>query len=489
MTDIFNRCVLLLRDMQRVASLTSAFRSEIMGQVAQRYVQYFRASGSRFGCMQAIESALGVPRVKAARIRFWFGRKKGFPGVEQLAAIAEDGAPVNVEGSTDISAALAYSNHRSVAPHSDSILAKIFDDVRFGRAFIFPRSEAHTIPGLRLSPLAVVVSPSKTRIIHDLTFSLSQYAHSVNADTDFEQAPPVVLGRVLRDIIWRILYLRRRFGPHARIVLSKIDVTEAFRQVSVQWAGAPVFGYGFREWIVADRRLQFGWRSSPGFFCLFSAALEHAHRHTSYEDAVVMEQGRIATQHVAVTPPKATDRPTPLPPGCRVPRGEGGGRRSLFFVRYYVDDGILVEVQWWPDGRRCRRASASLASDHYRLFGQRSSRDPTLLSPRKISQWDTVLCVLGWDIDTVAMTISVPVVKLERLRETLSEWPSDRVFASEEELRSLIGRLLHLCEVLGPAGVELCSGVLAASSSASRLRRRLTKLIRQLSGLGPLFGG
>ena len=52
--------------------------------------------------MQAIETALDVPRVKAARIRFWFGRKKGFPRVEQLAAIAEHGAPVHVEGSTDI---------------------------------------------------------------------------------------------------------------------------------------------------------------------------------------------------------------------------------------------------------------------------------------------------------------------------------------------------------------------------------------------------
>ena len=160
-----------------------------MSRVAQRYIKYFRASGSRFGCMQAIETALDVPRVKAARIRFWFGRKKGFPGVEQLAAIAEHGAPVHVEGSTDIGAALAYSNHRSVARHSDTVLAKIFDDVRFGRAVIFPRGESHTIPDLRLSPLAVVVSPSKTRIIHDLTFSSSQYARSVNADTDFAQPP------------------------------------------------------------------------------------------------------------------------------------------------------------------------------------------------------------------------------------------------------------------------------------------------------------
>ena len=56
---------------------------------------------------QAIETTMDVPRVKAARIRFRFWRKKGFPRVEQFAAIAEHGAPVHVEGSKDIGAALA----------------------------------------------------------------------------------------------------------------------------------------------------------------------------------------------------------------------------------------------------------------------------------------------------------------------------------------------------------------------------------------------
>ena len=49
---------------------------------------------------------------------------------------------------------------------------------------------------------------------------------------------------------------------------------------------------------------------------------------------------------------------------------------------------------------------------------------------------------------------------------------------------------LHACRpdvalhrlVLGPTGVALCFGVLAASSSASQLRRRLTEVIRQVSG-------
>ena len=44
-------------------------------------------------------------------------------------------------------------------------------------------------------------------------------------------------------------------------------------------------------------------------------------------------------------------------------------------------------------------------------------------------------------------------------------------------------------QVLEPTGVELCYGILAASSSASLLRLRLKRLIRRVSGLRPLFGG
>ena len=44
-----------------------------------------------------------------------------------------------------------------------------------------------------------------------------------------------------------------------------------------------------------------------------------------------------------------------------------------------------------------------------------------------------MLRVLGWNIDTVVMTISVPLAKLERLHDTLREWPSDRELGSEKE--------------------------------------------------------
>jgi len=207
-----------------------------------------------------------------------------------------------------------------------------FEDVRYGRTFIFPRTYAESISGLRVSPLGVVVTPSKSRVINDLSHVHSVHGSSVNADTDVTDTPCVELGHVLCEIVLRILYLRRRFGPHVRIVISKTDVASAYRHVPVQWAGAPVFDFVFGDWVAVDRRLCFGWRSSPAWFSLYSRAIEHSHRHTSAATAVVSEHGRNATAHVTVECP-ADDVPNvPLPPGCRTTPGTGGGIRDCFLV-------------------------------------------------------------------------------------------------------------------------------------------------------------
>lgn len=132
-----------------------------------------------------------------------------------------------------------------------------------------------------------------------------------------------------------------------------------------------------------------------------TSALEHSHNHTSLDNAVLTELGRRATAHVEVPLPVEQEVPPPFPPGCRIPPGSGGGLSDSFFVKFYVDDGILVEVVWESKGARCKVASASCVSDHFRVFGDRGPGDFPLLSPHKLSWWQTRLCVLGWEIDTV----------------------------------------------------------------------------------------
>ena len=128
----------------------------------------------------------------------------------------------------------------------------------------------------------------------------------------------------------------------------------------------------------------------------------------------------------------------------------GGGATGTFWARSYVDDTIGVEPLVCARGARCLRASASLASDHFHLFGPRLPTDPPLLAPGKVSSWSTSLDVLGWTIDTVPMVISLTSEKLHQLSLLLEAWPPARAVTSEYEMRSLMGKLLHVSEVVRP---------------------------------------
>lgn len=112
-------------------------------------------------------------------------------------------------------------------------------------------SQAREIKRLRISQLGAVEG-SKLRAIHDLSFSPACDWMSVNHLTDHEKAPRLGLGHILRHVLTPIMSLRQRFGPSAHIVLSKADVKDAFRQIRVNPASAPVFGFKLGEIVVVD---------------------------------------------------------------------------------------------------------------------------------------------------------------------------------------------------------------------------------------------
>ena len=431
MVESLWQCVATIDGLARVQG--SGGIEQAMKVVVQECWQFLSMHGGRFSCTQALETKLFVPHVDAVSVLEWFGGIKQFPQAQQVAQILSHGVPVRVNGDEDLKAALQYSNRSSIDQYTGHFMTTVVEDVRLGRALIFPREVASRIPGLRVSPVGVAASATKVRIIHNLTMAFSN--PGANGDTDFESAPKCKLGDVLRDIVWRILFLRRTLAPHTHIMLSKMDAKDAFRQVAVEWDGCKSFGYVFGDIVVVDRRLVFGWRNSPGFYFLLAGEIEHAHDSTSFDDAVVAPQGLTATRHVRGDITAAGEALMPLPPECRVPSGQGGGVTGTFWARSYVDDTIGVEPLVCARGSRRLRASASLASDHFRLFGPRLPTDPPLLAPAKVSSWSTSLDVLGWTIDTVAMVISLTSAKLLQLSLLLEARPPARAVASEYELR------------------------------------------------------
>ena len=166
----------------------------------------------------------------------------------------------------------------------------------FGRALAFGLGSAAEIGGLRISPLAVVLEP-KFGIVHDLTFARAGERTSINNDTIYSSAPTCELGSMLRDVLMRVLCLRQAHGRHARIALCRVDVKDAFRQVPVDPAGAPVSESVAGGHVVVDLRLQFGWRNSPGFWGLVTSALEYSRTRSTFKSTVVPRQGQAAVAH------------------------------------------------------------------------------------------------------------------------------------------------------------------------------------------------
>jgi len=318
-------------------------------------------------------------------VRSHFGNRKKFPQIKQLLRALSPGVPVDVQAGGCLTDEMAYGNHSSARAHTQQIVDKIVSDVILGRALVFDVAFIREILGLRVSPLGVVEEP-KFRIVHDLTFAAAGRT-SVNADTDFAQAPECLLGHVLFDILSRIVFLPQLHGDEIEILLCRVDVKDAFRQILVDPSGAAVFGYVMGDEVVVDLRCQFGWRSSPGFWSLFSSALEHSHTHTSFQTASVLPEGAKAVDHVRIVPPDVSA--VSLPRDCEPVVMDGGFAGSEFFVRYYVDDGVLVEARFFRDGRRCLRAVQSLASDHFRLLGSRGPHDPPLISKKKVTNFST----------------------------------------------------------------------------------------------------
>lgn len=201
--------------------------------------------------VEAVGSRIFNPDVDMDHVKSWFGGVKYFPHVDEICRMLDQEAPTDVRSKDLDPTEAEYGNHQSANQHGELIWKKVVADVKMGRAFPFEASHAWEIKQMRISPLEVVLG-SKLRTIHDLSFSPSRDRSSLNHLTDAKKAPRSGLGHVLPDVLTCIMYLRQRLGRTAHIVLSKVNVKDACRQIRVNSAGTPAFGYRLGDTVVVD---------------------------------------------------------------------------------------------------------------------------------------------------------------------------------------------------------------------------------------------
>ena len=169
---------------------------------------------------------------------------------------------------------------------------KIGEDVRHQKRLVIQKSAAHDIPNLRVYPLAAVVT-HKVRIINYLSFDVQRREKKggLNGDTDPDTVPQCLCAEGLHKFLDELVTLRKKF-PEKRILMSKADASDAFRNVRVDPDKAHNFFFTVGELVVTDFRWTFGWSGSPGFWVVMSAAAAHAHCNTTIDSAQLLDEGK-----------------------------------------------------------------------------------------------------------------------------------------------------------------------------------------------------
>ncbi len=103
-----------------------------------------------------------------------------------------------------------------------------------------------------------------------------------------------------------------------------------------------------------------------------------------------------------------------------------------------LDDFLLMDE---PDSPQCELSLQRVLAQ-CRVLG-------VPVAPKKTEGPTTKLVFLGIEIDTVAMTLRLPVVKLERLQREIQKW-STLKFGTKRDLLPLISQLQNACCVVKP---------------------------------------
>ncbi|MGH7974557.1 MAG: hypothetical protein ACREBR_03440 [bacterium] len=377
-------------------------------------------------------------------------------------------------------AAMQYGSHASATGEfAEFLCGEMTDMVNKGYWMVLPYASVRELQRLRLSPAGVVPQRERRpRTIIDYTWS------GVNAET-MSLAPKesMQFGRALQRMLQKIHGADTRRGP---VHLMKLDLSDGFYRVDLNADDVLALGVALpklndEEPLVAfPLVLPMGWLDSPPYFSAVTETIADVtnmrlrqgisppthHRHDAISNTKPQpceEKNRDVTRYsqtMAMAPPP-------------VHRSFGPLQQPLEEFDVYLDD--FLGLAQGPVARRdeVRRLLYSTVDEAIRPLhpSDRTERkDP--FSLKKLLQgdgaWTTRKVVLGWVLDTVEGTISLPPHRVDRLRTILNSILPAQKRTSRRKWQKILGELRSMVLAV-PGGHGLFSHLQAALRSKGRV--------------------
>ncbi len=374
--------------------------------------------------------------------------------------------------------AIARGSHQSSYGEREFVHQEIYDFCQQGYWLVLPFEVVKGWPSLRISPLGVVPQRDRRpRLIVDYTWS------QVNQDT-LKLAPTEAMqfGRTLHRVLSNIVHADPRYGP---VKLAKIDIADGFYRVWIQFYDVPKLGVvlptapQMPALVAFPLALPMGWVESPPYFtCLTETACDLAN--ARLRGGHVSPRAHRLEGLAATSPPTAAVSAPARGWASRQAAFGYSRRPPLASVDVYVDDFILLS-QTQPTATKVLRATFEAIDTVFRPL---SPHDPDVrkepASVKKLRQgdasWSTNKVLLGWEVDTIAGTITLPPRRLDRLHTLLDVVRPPRKRLSTKRWHQLLGELRSMALAL-PGSLGLFSAMQDALRYADRHRIRLNRHI------------
>ena len=267
--------------------------------------------------------------------------------------------------------------------------------------------------------------------------------------------------------------------------MAKIDIADGFYRVWIQIGDVPKLGValptspGAEPLVAFPLALPMGWVESPPYFtALTETACDLANQQLQNGDATLRQTHRLDT--VAATPPTDCEVPHRVATTYRAPTSEQTThqRNPVAAIDVYVDDFLLLAQTKGQQQRVMRAALHSIDA----VFRPLNATDPDHrkepASTKKMMKgdacWRDHKRILGWDIDSKAMTLNLPPYRLERLREVLDWLRPPRKQLAVSKWHRLLGELRSMSPAL-PGTRGLFSVLQEALRKSDRQRVRITQ--------------
>jgi hypothetical protein len=371
--------------------------------------------------------------------------------------------------------ALRRGAHRSAYQYLDFVRSEFADMIRKRFWVVLPAQFLAEYEDLRLSPLGVVPQHERRpRIICDYTY------YGVNQDT-YPDAPPEAMqfGRTLQRLLLKLASANPIYGP---VYMAKYDMSDGFYRLQISLDSILPLAVMLPSMDQEDPLIALplvvpmGWTEAPPSF---STTTETATDLANWE----LDSGTDLLPHrleeLADTKPAdyiARDESRMIP--SLAPRTYY--TMPIAYVDVYVDDEIGL-----AQGPKIARTRVTRAIMHSIDKVMRPLQDTDLpdrkepISLTKLEKGDgfmtTQKTILGWEFDSVNMTIHLSKRRQKRLHDILADLPKAKKRVSVKTWHKVLGELRSMTLAL-PGSRGLYSA-LQVRFKTDKKRIRLTRMV------------